>query len=114
VPKTFTVEVDSLSDIARLATSMASYAIVMPIYRCFESDLVYYFIQTTYRDYYKYYGIPIIYYFRSKPTEDEQRYKYVLLKVDESGEKVELSDRSRPGWAAVPIINLKSKPPFMP
>ncbi|MFP3081043.1 MAG: hypothetical protein RXR09_05955 [Acidilobus sp.] len=103
----------SLPDIARLASSMVSYSIVMPIYRYVENGYTYYFIQTTYRDYYKFYGIPIIYFFRSRFNDEELKYKYVLLKVDETGERVELSDRSRPGWAAMPIVNLKGRPSFI-
>ncbi len=114
LPKVQAVEVSSLADLARLAASMVSYAVVMPIYRFYLNGKAYYFVQTTYRDYFKYYGIPIIYYYKeeSSPGREEGQ-RYVLLKVDESGEKVELSDRSRPGWTPIPIINLRSKPPFI-
>ena len=109
LPKVVRIEVESLADLSRLAVTMASYAVIMPIYGFREGDEIYLFVQATYKDYYKYYGIPLIYYYRTK-DESIARGKYVLIKVDETGEKVEISDRSRPGWTAIPLIWLKTKP----
>ncbi|MCS7106993.1 MAG: hypothetical protein NZ902_02685 [Acidilobaceae archaeon] len=109
--KALAVRLQSLPDIARLAVS-ASPMSAMPVYRFREGSKNYYLVQAVYKDYYKLYGLPIIYYYVQE--EGEERAKYILIKVDESGERVELSDRTRPGWIAVPIINLQEKPPFFP
>lgn len=109
------VRVTGLGDIARLASSMASRMVVLPVYRFRHNGRVVYALQTIYKDYYKFYGIPVIYYYATEDdgVEDEKA-KYILARVDEMGEKVEVTDRVRPGWVAIPIINLASKPPFMP
>ncbi len=112
VSKALEFEVSSLADLARLAASMVAYAVVMPIYAYNEDDRVVMFVQTSYRDYYKHYGIPIVYVYRASLVE-AQKGKYVLLKVDDTGERVEVSDRSRPGWTSIPIVWLKRKPPII-
>ncbi len=108
------VEVSSLADLARLAVAMLSFAVLLPIYRYLEGDQEIYFVQTTYRDYFKLYGVPIVYLYRTRQSGEPERAKYVLIKVDESGEKVEVGDRTRPGWTSIPIITLRGKPGFLP
>lgn len=67
------------------------------------------------RIFYKLYGIPVIYYHVSEDDGLEaSKAKYLLIKVDEMGEKVEITDRTKPGWIGVPLVNLESKPPFIP
>lgn len=110
--KAFMIKVSSLADLARLASSMASRMIVMPVYRYREGGKVIYFIQTIYKDYYKQYGLPIVYYYEAE--EEAVEPKYILARADETGEKVELSDRVRTGWVAIPVINIAEKPGFLP
>jgi len=109
------VRVSSLGDLARLASSTAHMMVVMPIYRFRYKSKVVYAVQTIYKDFYKLYGIPIVYY---HVLEDDgleaSKAKYILIKVDEAGERIEVSDRVRPGWVGVPLVNLESKPPFIP
>lgn len=114
VQKARVVEVSSLADLARLAVAMLSFAVLLPIYRYQEGDEEVYFVQTTYRDYFKFYGIPIVYLYRTRPLTEPEKAKYVIIKVDESGERVEISDRTRPGWTSIPIITLRGKPDFLP
>ncbi len=109
------IRVSSLGDLVRLASSAVHMMIVMPIYRFKYKGKLVYAIQTIYKDFYKLYGIPIIYYYVSDDDSLEaSKAKYILIKVDETGEKVEISDRTKPGWVGVPLINLDSKPPFIP
>ena len=109
------VRVSSLGDLARLASSAAHMMVVMPIYRFRYRGKVVYVIQTIYKDFYKLYGIPVIYYHVSEDDGLEaSKAKYLLIKVDEMGEKVEITDRTKPGWIGVPLVNLESKPPFIP
>jgi hypothetical protein len=114
IPKAQVIEVSSLADIARLAVAMISFAVVMPIYKYVENGEVVFFVQTTYRDYFKFYGVPLIYLYRTKASQELEKSKYVLIRVDETGEKVEVGDRSRPGWTSIPVIDLKEKPGFLP
>ncbi|MGC9209801.1 MAG: hypothetical protein ACP5FT_00795 [Acidilobus sp.] len=114
VEKAQVVEVSSLADLARLAVTMLSFAVIMPIYRYFDGTDEVYFVQTTYRDYFNFYGIPIVYLYRGKASGDSDKAKYVLIKVDETGERVEIGDKARPGWTSIPIITLKEKPNFLP
>ncbi|MGC9071101.1 MAG: hypothetical protein ACP5HK_00160 [Acidilobus sp.] len=114
IEKAQIVEVSSLADLARLAVTMLSFAVIMPIYRYLENYNEVYFVQTTYRDYFRFYGVPIVYLYRAKLTDNSEKVKYVLIKVDETGEKVEVGDRTKPGWTSIPIITLKEKPSFLP
>ncbi len=108
------IEVSSLEDLARLAYSMASRFLIMPIYRFKEEGVVYYFIQASFKDYYKNYGIPVVYYYARPATEDvdDSIAKYILAKADETGEHILITNKTRHGYTVIPIINLKSKPPF--
>ena len=108
------VKVSSLEDLVRLASTLASRLIVMPIYRFKEDGQVYYFIQASYKDYYKQYGLPVLYYYSRPESEDveDSKAKYVIAKADEMGERVEITDRVRPGFTAVPLVNLAERPAF--
>lgn len=113
IKKAVTVRVSSLSDLARLASSMLSRMLVMPVYRYREGGKAVYFVQTVYKDYYKQYGLPIVYYYEHEAPEETEP-KYILARADELGEKVEVSDRVKTGWVVIPIINLDEKPEFFP
>jgi len=115
LPRAVMVSVSSIQDLARLAYSMASRFLVMPIYRYKDRGMVYYFIQASYKDYYRHYGIPVIYYYSRPVNEDvdDNRAKYIVAKADETGEHIEITGRTRHGFTIIPIINLKEKPPFI-
>jgi hypothetical protein len=110
------IRVSSLSDLARLASTMASRLIVMPIYRFKHNGNVYYMIQASFKDYYKLYGLPIVYYYKRPLEEDvsDEDAKYVLVKADMTGEVVELTPYAKTGFVVVPIVNLDGKPPHLP
>lgn len=109
------VKVSTLNDLVRLASSSAHMMVVMPIYRFSYKGKVVYMVQTIYKDFYKLYGVPIVYYYVAEHDNlDASKARYILIKVDEMGEKIEVSDRTRPGWIGVPLINLEEKPAFIP
>ena len=113
VPPAVAVRVRSLGDLVRLAATLAGRMIVMPIYRYGDGDGHVYFVQMMYRDYYKYYGVPVIYYYRdSSDNRPPEKARYVLAKSDEAGERIEVSDRTRNGWLVIPVINLVEPPSF--
>lgn len=106
-----TIRVQSLTDLARMAGNSARL-IPTPIYVFVEEGRSYYFIQTVYKDFYKLYGVPIIYYYveeGSPPAEG-----YLAIKADERGEKVELSPGVKPGWLLIPLVKLAERPPYFP
>ncbi|MEM2136563.1 MAG: cren protein [Candidatus Methanomethylicia archaeon] len=104
------MQVSGLEDLARFVASMASLG--QPAYALsFEYNGVNYigFI-AIYRDYYKLYGLPVFYYYGSSSPIDG---KYFLVKSEESGEYVKISNGIQHGWIAIPIIKLKNKPVFL-
>jgi len=108
------VRVASLADLVRLASSFASRMVVMPVYRFVGEGGALYFLQMMYKDYYRCYGVPVVYYYWWEGDElPPEKAKYVLVRGDETGEKVEVSDRTRPGWIIVPLINLAELPPYV-
>lgn len=114
VPPAVAVRVKSLGDLVRLAASLAGRMIVMPVYRYpMKGGGHVYYLQMMYRDYYKYYGLPIIYYYED--AEDglpPEKAKYIIAKTDEAGERIEVTDRARTGWVVIPVINLEGPPSF--
>jgi len=104
-----TLKVASLRDLARFAASLASMgSSVYVIHFAHGGKHIYGFL-TVYRDYYKYYGVPIFYYFES---DEELQGSYILVKLNER-ERVEIGDSARPGWIHIPIVTLGEKPDFI-
>lgn len=103
------VEVEDIKDLARLVASTVSMG--QPIYVMhFEHKSRHYWgILGVYNHYYEKQGMPLFYYFTA---EQPRSGKYILVKMDEK-EEINFSDGIRPGWIAVPIINLKEKPGFI-
>lgn len=104
------LRVNSIEDLARFVASIA--ALGQPIYVLhFNADGKNVLgIIAVYRDYYKFYGMPIFYYYVS---DKEVSGKYFLVKAEETGEQVIISEGVKPGWIAIPIIRLKEKPSFI-
>lgn len=116
VEKAVVVRVSSLADLARLAVTPAARFMVMPIYRFKWKGRVIYMVHLSFKDYYKKYGIPLIYYY-SRPVEEDvpdENAKYILAKADEMGERIEISSVTKTGYVSIPIINLAEKPLFVP
>lgn len=116
IERVMPVKVASLADLARLASTMASRLIVMPIYRFHYKGKVYYFVQASFKDYYKLYGLPMVYYYSRPEGEDvdDEKARYILIKADMTGEVVELSAEARTGYVVIPIVNLAEKPAHIP
>jgi len=112
--KLIPVRVKGLSDLARIAANII--ALGQPAYiirfKSSKKGVVYGLIAVL-RDYYNLYGLPMLYYFIDEEGKQDDKH-YLLVKVDDSGEHVELSRSTRPGWVPVPIIDLEEKPKFMP
>ncbi|MCS7368783.1 MAG: cren protein [archaeon GBS-70-058] len=110
IPSPIPMRVESLEDLARFMASIAGLG--QPAYALqFEyNGLNYIGVIAIYRDYYKWYGVPVFYYYESKTPLHG---KYLLVRSEESGELIKTSNGVQPGWIAVPIIRLKEKPSFL-
>ena len=104
------VRLDTLADLIRLASSMVSMGSRVYIVHFAHNSRHYYGLLVTFRDYYKYYGVPLFYYVElDRPLKGN----YVLLRADEAGERVEEGRGPRTGWISIPVINLADKPDFL-
>ncbi len=108
------VKVSSIRDIARMAATIIALGQSTYIVRFRKSGRLYYGLVALLRDYYDLYGLPLLYYCSREGGEGEEKKHYLLVKLDEQGEHVELSESTRPGWVAVPIIDLAEAPRFFP
>jgi hypothetical protein len=108
--KALGVKLVSIADLARLASSMVSMGGSVYIVHFVHAGKHYYGLLATFRDYYKYYGVPLLYYVE---TLEPLKGKYIAVKMDESGEKVESIEGVRAGWICIPIVNLERKPDFV-
>ncbi|RUM47424.1 MAG: cren protein [Hyperthermus sp.] len=107
------VRVNKISDLARVAATIITLGQPAYLVRFTHNGRRVYAIIAVLRDYYKYYGLPMIYYY----VDEEDKFKdgsYLLVKVDDQGEQIELSKGIRHGWVAIPIIDLAEKPSFVP
>lgn len=105
------VEVGDIKDLARLAASVVSMG--QPIYLIgFKHMSKYYYgLLGVYNHYYEKQGIPLFYHCASERPLSEKT-KYLLAKMDER-EEIVFSEGTKPGWIAIPIVNLKEKPEFL-
>ena len=107
--------VESVADIARVAA--ASIGMGQPVYlirykKGNNSAII--GMLAVLRDYYTLYGIPMFYYYECKREEKEcSTSNYLAFKLDEDGEKVELTNKNMPGHIMIPILNLTSPPEFL-
>jgi hypothetical protein len=108
--KALGIKLAGIADLARLASSMVSMGGSVYVVHFAHKGKHYYGLLATYRDYYKYYGVPLLYYVE---VDEPLKGKYLAIKVDESGERVEGTEGVRPGWICIPIVNLERKPGFV-
>ncbi|MEM4576151.1 MAG: hypothetical protein QW701_01670 [Candidatus Nezhaarchaeales archaeon] len=109
VEPTVSVKVKTLNDLARFAASMSTLGqTIYVVHFEYERKHVY-GLFAVYHDYYNMYGLPIFYYYMS---DEELNGKYLLIKTEENKEYILVSEGSKPGWIAIPIISLDEPPPF--
>lgn len=101
------VELEKIEDLARFASTTASVGHTTYIVHYEENGRHIYGLFIVYRDYYRLYGVPMFYYIS---LDKELEGDYVLFKADDAGERVEVSRGTKPGWLAIPIVNLREKP----
>ena len=113
IEKVVGIKVSSLNDIARFAMSLASLGQAPYVIRFRKENKVVYGLLAVFRDYYKYYGLPLLYYCVVNDVLKHSGKNYILIRSDEAGEKVELSEGTRPGWVAIPILDIETIPDFL-
>lgn len=104
------VKLNSLNDLARLASSTTALGHVTYIVHFPSNNKHYYGVFIVFRDYYKLYGLPMFYYIE---TERELAGNYILFRSDDAGETIEVAKGTKPGWIALPIINVSPDAPLL-
>ncbi|MEM0199197.1 MAG: hypothetical protein QXJ16_01110 [Desulfurococcaceae archaeon] len=111
--KVILVKTATFADLIRLAVStMIPHQFVAYLIKFKHKDKIVVGLLGIFRDYYKYYGVPIFYYYSFDAGDklvDEAN--YVVVYTGE--EKYELSKHPKPG-SSIPIITLAEKPAFIP
>ena len=110
--KALSLRVKGLEDIVRMAASMTSMGQPTYIVRFRSGDCTIYGVVAVFRDYYKYYGLPLFYYYPVKDDDKEDK-NYVCIRSDETGERIVFSKGPKPGYVTVAIVNLESPPEFL-
>ncbi len=114
IRKVLTIKVNSLNDLVRLAmtyTGPTSQSIFL--LKFWDRDKLVIGMLGLFRDYYKFYGLPILYYHICS-DEEKMRIKdsnYIVISTD--GERLEFSRSPKPGMS-IPLIHLAEKPPIIP
>ncbi|MCC6005506.1 MAG: cren protein [Thermofilum sp.] len=101
------VKVESLNDLARLASSATTLGHMTYIVHFEEDSKHYYGIFIVFRDYYRLYGLPMFYYY---VTEKPLSGNYILFRMDDSGEELKVSKGTKPGYIVIPVVNVSEKP----
>ncbi len=106
------IKLKSIRDLARMAgsTTLMMQPTYVVRYRNSKGRLVMGFL-AVFRDFYNYYGLPLFYYCLVDDSYTDGN--YLIVKSDESGERVELSKSPRPGFVSVPIVDLDEAPEFL-
>ncbi|NPA97083.1 MAG: cren protein [Crenarchaeota archaeon] len=106
------IKLSSVKDLVRMASSVAMTMQSTYIIRFRRNGRTVLGFLAVFRDYYNYYGVPMFYY----AFDDDGAFSeasYVLVKLDERGERIEPSASSKPGYVTIPIINIEKLPPFL-
>lgn len=112
--KVVRIKVRDFSDLIRLAASGIMLGQPTYILRFApRSDVCIYGIMAVFKDFYKYYGIPLIYYWSDEGCRMPVDRNYAIVRSDETGEHIELSRGFKPGVINVPIINVQELPSFI-
>jgi hypothetical protein len=110
IERAIKVKVETLGDLARLASSATTLGHMVYIIHYEENSKHYYGVFIVFRDYYKMYGLPMFYYYE---TEKPLNGNYILFKMDDSGEQLEVAKGTKPGYITIPIVNFSKKPEIL-
>ncbi|MCS7107923.1 MAG: cren protein [Sulfolobales archaeon] len=109
--KVIKLRVKSLNDLARMAASVIAIGQPTYIIRIKDGGKVIYGLLAVFRDYFNLHGIPLLYYYIDEHGGIEGN--YMLIRSDETGEKVEVSKGIKPTYISIPIVDLAEFPEFL-
>lgn len=114
IKKVLAIKVNSLNDLVRLAMTYAgptSQSVFL--LKFWDKNKLVVGMLGLFRDYYKFYGLPILYYHICSEEEilKIKDSNYIIISTD--GERLEFSRTPRPGMS-IPLIYLAEKPPIIP
>lgn len=114
IKKVLAIKVNSLNDLVRLAMTYAgptSQSVFL--LKFWDKNKLVVGMLGLFRDYYKFYGLPILYYHICSEEEvlKIKDSNYIIISTD--GERLEFSKTPRPGMS-IPLIYLAEKPPIIP
>lgn len=114
IKKVLAIKVNSLNDLVRLAMTYAgptSQSVFL--LKFWDKNKLIVGMLGLFRDYYKFYGLPILYYHICSEEEilKIKDSNYIIISTD--GERLEFSRTPRPGMS-IPLIYLAEKPPIIP
>ncbi len=115
VEKALAIKMNSLRDLVRLAASLSSPPhIVIYIWKFkLDDNRVVLGVMAIHRDYYKYYGLPIFYYYIVEGEEAETIWNSNYIIISTSDEGIRFSKTPKPALS-IPLIGLAEKPPMIP
>ncbi len=110
--KAVKIRLKSVRDLVRLAAS--SIALGQPTYilRYEVNGKIVYGVMAVFRDFYKLYGIPLLYYVEGADEVPEDA-NYALLRSNDVEERIEFSKGAKAGYVIIPIINVTEPPEFL-
>ncbi|MCS7099466.1 MAG: hypothetical protein RMH84_02880 [Sulfolobales archaeon] len=112
--KVVKVRVRDFSDLVRLAASGLMMGQPTYIIRfTLSGNVCVYGIMAVFKDFYKLYGVPLIYYWLDEGCRMPVDRNYAVIRSDETGEHVELNKGFKAGVINVPIINVQEVPGFI-
>lgn len=113
IKKVLPIRVSSLRDLVRLAMTYTSSGQSIFLLKFKESGKIIIGMLGLFRDYYKLYGLPVLYYHVCTSEEEEKIREANYIIVSTNDERLEYSKTPRPG-ISLPLINLVEKPPIIP
>jgi hypothetical protein len=112
--KVVPIKTQSLADLVRLTAStiMPTHGVTYLIKFKYKNKVVLGLLGV-FRDYYKYYGIPIFYYYSFDESQNPELLSANYIVLYSGEERFEFSKHPKPG-ISIPIISLVEKPAFIP
>jgi hypothetical protein len=107
--KTVGVKVSNIADIARLALSTsAPMGPPRAVFRIKNGNKAIISLLVSLPNYYQLRGLPVLFYYQCEDANATCRSSpYISYRIMEGGEQVQFSEKSMPGWAMIPIINVE-------
>ncbi|WFO75699.1 hypothetical protein J4526_02170 [Desulfurococcaceae archaeon MEX13E-LK6-19] len=113
IKKVLPIRVGSLKDLVRLAITYTSSGQSIFLLKFKESGKIIIGMLGLFRDYYKLYGLPVLYYHICNGEEEEKIRDANYIVVSTNDERIEYSKTPRPG-ISLPLVTLAEKPPIIP